>query len=69
MNETKKAFLLSRNKFMSKILWINQGLHIGFVEHLLNTKKEFKNLKEIGDSRCIYSNKLDKGGFQNDMTY
>ena len=33
-----------------------------------NTQK-IKKLKEIGDSRYIYQNKLDKGCFQNDMVH
>ena len=36
-------------------------------DHLLKTRKEFKNLKK--DSRYIYQNKLDKACFQHDMVY
>ena len=37
-----------------------------FVDHLLKIKKEYKKLKkqEIGDSRYIYQNELDKACFQ-----
>ena len=39
------------------------NLHILLVEHLQKTKKE------IGDSRYIYENELDKAFFQHDMAY
>ena len=39
------------------------------MDHLLKTKKEFKNLKESGDTKCIYRNELDKAGFKRDMAY
>ena len=39
-----------------------------FVDHLLNTKKEFKNLKKQ-DTNYIYRNELDKACFQHDMDY
>ena len=32
-------------------------------------KERIKKFKEIGDSRCIYQNELDKASFQHDMTY
>ena len=39
------------------------------MDHLLNTKKEFKNFKETGDRSYIYKNELDKACFQYDMAY
>ena len=39
------------------------------VDHLLKTKKELENLKETGDTKYIYGNKLDKACFQHDMAY
>ena len=48
---------------------INLCLKWSILEHLQKTKKEYKNLKNPGDSRCIYQNKLDKPCFQHDMTY
>ena len=35
-------------------------------DHLLKTKKEFK---ETGDTSYIYKNELDKACFQHDMAY
>ena len=40
------------------------------VDHLLKTKKEFKNFKKkTEDTKNIYKNELDKACFQNDMAY
>ena len=35
----------------------------------MRTKERIKKFKEIGDSRYIYENKLDKDCFQHDMVY
>ena len=40
-----------------------------FVDHLLKTKKEFKNLKKHEIQTIIYKNELDKAGFQHEMAY
>ena len=45
---------------MSEIDLRQLDLHIVFVDHLQETKKEYKKLKETGDSQFIYQNKLDK---------
>ena len=37
--------------------------------HLLKTKKEFKNFKKSRDSRYIYQKELDKACFPHDMAY
>ena len=39
------------------------------MDHLQKTKKEFKNLKETGDTNYIYKNELDKACFQHDIAY
>ena len=39
------------------------------MDHLLKTKKEFKNLKESGDTKYIYINELDKVCFKHDMAF
>ena len=39
------------------------------MDHLQKTKKEFKNLKETGDTNYIYKNELDKACFQDDMAH
>ena len=39
------------------------------MDHLLKIKKEFKKIKETGDTSYIYKNELDKACFQHDMAY
>ena len=46
MNEIVNKFLLAADKFMPEIHLKQPDLLILLVEHLLKTKKEFKNLKK-----------------------
>ena len=46
---------------------VNRDLLTVLADHLLKTKKEFKNFKETGARNCIYKNELDKVCFQHDM--
>ena len=39
------------------------------LDHLQKSKKEYKKIKETGDSRYIYQNEIDKAYFQHDMAY
>ena len=39
------------------------------MNRLLKTKKEYKKIKETGDSRYFYFNELDKVWFQQDKAY
>ena len=39
------------------------------MDHLLKTKKRIQKFKEIGDTKYIYKNELDKGCFPQDMVY
>ena len=39
------------------------------MDHLLKTRKEFKNFKETGDTNYIYKNELGKACFQHDIAY
>ena len=39
------------------------------MDHLLKIKKELKNFKNIGDTKYIYENQLDKACFQHDVSY
>ena len=39
------------------------------MEHLLKSKKEYKNSEKTGDSRYIYQNEFDKLCFQHNMAY
>ena len=46
MNEIVNEFLLAGDKFMPEMHLKQPGLLIVLVDHLLKTKKEFKNLKK-----------------------
>ena len=46
MNEIVNKFLLAGDKFMPEIHLKQPGFTIVLVDHLLKTKKEFKNLKK-----------------------
>ena len=39
------------------------------MDHLLGTRKEFKNLEKQEIQKYIYRNELDKACFQHDMAY
>ena len=39
------------------------------MDHLLKTRKEFKNFKKTGDTSYIYKNELNKACFEHDMAY
>ena len=43
MNEIVCKFLLARDKFMSEMYLKQPGFTIVLVDHLLRTKKEYKN--------------------------
>ena len=62
-----KLSFLSGDEVMPEMQLHSQDL---LVEHSLKTKKEWKKkLKEIGDSRYIYQNELNKAYSQHDMAY
>ena len=46
MNEIVNKFLLAGDKFMSEMHLKQRDLVIVLVDHLLKTKKEFRNLKK-----------------------
>ena len=78
MNEIVSKSLLAGDKFMTEMHLRQPGftysLHIVLVDHLQKKKrrkkkKNTKVFKEIGDSRYIYQNELDKSCFQHDMAY
>ena len=61
MNEIVNKFLLAGNKFMPEMNLMN------YLWTIYKNKERIQKLKETGDSRYIYQNKLDKACFQNDM--
>ena len=46
MNEIVNKFVSAGDKFMPEMILKSLDLHIVLADHLLKTKKEFKNLKE-----------------------
>ena len=62
MNGVVNKFLLAGDKFMPEMKLKQPGLLIALVDHLLKTRKEFKNLKK-------QEIRLDKACFQHDMAY
>ena len=53
---------------MPKIHLTQPGFTYSACGTFTNNKERIKKFKEIGDSRCIYQNELDKASFQHDMT-
>ena len=48
---------------------VHLDLSIMLVDHLLKSKKEYKNLKKTGDAKFSDQNKLDETCFQHDLAY
>ena len=68
MNETMQKFILAGDKFLPEMLLIQAGFIYRSCGPFTKNKKSIQKLKEIGDSRYIYRNKLDKAcfwGFKN----
>ena len=69
MNEIANKFLLAGDKFMPEMHLRQPGFTYTACEPFIKNKEQIKNLKETGDSRYVYQNKLDKACFQHDMGY
>ena len=61
--------MLANNEFIRKIdlkqPWFVNSAYGSFIKN----KKQIQKLKDTGDLRFIYQNKVDKQCFQNDMAY
>ena len=67
MNDIINIFLLAGDKFMSEMhLRQTEFTHSAFGPFTKN-KERIQKFKQIGDSRYIYKNELDKACFQHDM--
>ena len=73
MNEIVSSLLLAGDKFMPEFISMITNIY-RIHEFAYNTYRSFiknkerkQKFKEIGDSRCIYQNKLDNACFQHDM--
>ena len=67
MNEIVNKFLIAGDKFMPEMHLRQMDLNIVLVDNLQKNKELMQNFKEIGDSRYVYQNELDKACFQNEM--
>ena len=63
MNEIVNKFLLAGENVMPEM---HSDLLTVLANHLLKTKKEYKN---SGDARYIYQNELDKACFEHNIAY
>ena len=68
MNEMVNKFLLARDKFMSEMHLRQPGFAYSACRSFIKNKERIQKLKETGDSRYTYQNKLDKS-CQDDMSY
>ena len=69
MKATVNKFLLTRDKFMREMCLRQPGFTCSFCGPFTKSKIKNKKIKEIGDSRYIYQNKLDKACFEHNMAY
>ena len=70
MNDIINKFLLAGYKFMPELHLKDPivGTYSG-CEPFTKHKQRIQNFMEIGDTRYIFKNKLDKTCFQHDMAY
>ena len=69
MNEIVNKFLLRRDKLMPEMHLRQPGFTYSACGTFTKTKQRMQKFKEIGDSRYIYQNELDKACFQDEMAY
>ena len=67
MNDTINKFLSEGDKLMPEMHLRQPQLTYGAYGPFTKKKERIENFKEIGDSRYIYKNELDKACFQHDM--
>ena len=69
MNEIVNIFLLAKDKFMPEMHLRQTRFTYSACGPFTKNKERIQKIKETGDSRYIYQNKLDKACFQHDMAY
>ena len=69
MNEVVNIFLLAGNKFMSKMHLKQSGFTYSTFGSFTKNKERIQKFKEIGDTKYIYKNQLDKACFRHDIAY
>ena len=69
MNEIVNKFSLAVDKFMPEMRWKQPGFTYSACGSFAKNKERIQKFEEIGDSKYIYRNELDKGCSQHDMAY
>ena len=69
MNEIVNKFSLAVDKFMPEMRWKQPGFIYSACGSFAKNKERIQKFEEIGDSKYIYRNELDKGCSQHDMAY
>ena len=69
MNEVVNKVELAGDKFMPEMHLTQRGFIYNTCASFTYKKEGIKKMKEIGDSRYISQNELDKASFQHDMGY
>ena len=69
MNDLINKFLLVGGKFTSEMHLRQPQFTYSACGAFTKNKERIEKFKEIGDSRYIYKNELDKACFQHDMAY
>ena len=69
MNDIINKFLLVGDKFMLEINLRQPGFTYSACGLSTKSKERIQKFKQIGDSRYVYKNELDKACFQHDMAY
>ena len=67
MNEIANNFLLAGDKLMPEIHLKQPGFTYSARGTFTRNKVRIQKFKETRDSRCIYTNELDKACFEHDM--
>ena len=69
MNEVVNKFLLAGDKCMPEMHLRQPGFTYSACGPFTKNKERIKKIKETGNLRYIYQNKLDKACFQHEMAY
>ena len=69
MNNIVNKFLLAGGKFMSEMHLKQPGFNYSACEPFNKNKERIQKFREIGETKYIYRNELDKACFQHDMAY
>ena len=69
MNDIINKFLLAGDKFMPEMHLRQPGFTYSACGPFTKDKERIQKFKQIGGSRYIYKNELDKAFFQHDMAY